>query len=134
MILAHDGDSVVGDLLGQGQIFGAGDQVVDSIEIDEAVFVQPEGGLGAQDLENGFVDAALGNLSALCRVQNSVVCAVEISGDEDVVGASLHGLDGGTAGTLRGVAAEDAGDAVHIHCVGDDDAPEAQAHPGAGGC
>ena len=101
--------------------------MVDGVEINEAVLVQAERGLGAQDLADGFVDAALAeSLRFFTAAKNSVVGAVEVAGNEDVVGSGLDGLDGGTARALRRVAAEDAGNAVHIHCVGDDDALEAE--------
>src|SRR5208282_673442 len=98
----------------------------DGGEIDEAVAVESDGGFGAEDFEGGLVDAGPGEFAALYGLEDPVVGAIEVAGDEDEVGSGLEGFDGGAARALRRVAAEDAGEAVHVHGIGDNDAMEAE--------
>src|SRR3974377_885649 len=72
-VVADEGDGLIGDPLRCLQTLRLGDYLVHGGEIDQASFVESDGSLGAQNLENRLVDARFRDFSAAHGVEHAIV-------------------------------------------------------------
>ena len=77
-IFADQSDGRIGHLLRKRQVFRAGDDGRESIDIDLGGAVQPHACLGAQNLQNGFINSFLRNLAFADRIHQASVGAIKV--------------------------------------------------------